>query len=292
MWEKINKFIYSRVILSAILIVVLFIILLGLFSGLTISNDMDTSLLLVIFTIGQLVLSILAIWLMRKLDVFNINDFKFKDMGKGFLLAWVGFVCIIIYSIVSIIELPANSFVTPNILYLLIIFVHLLFGTSIFEEVLLRGLILKVLLKKMSHSKRGIIIACIISSAVFGIAHIGNIITITDKSSIGSYLLVFSQLIYAAAAGFFFAALFLRTKTLWIPIVMHTLFNLPTYIIDAITSPGDVLFITETLNEINIPWLIINTLLVLILFIAAGLVLLKKVQPEEITDWIPERKAI
>ena len=291
MWERINKFVYSRVILSVFLLAVVFTLTVGLlgFNIITIPQNMELSLQLAIFTIGQLTLSGIAIWLMRKMEVFNINDFKFKNMGRGFLLAWVGFVYVIISSIISIVELPANSFITPNMFYILIVFVQLLFGTSILEEVFFRGLVLRLLLKKMGDSKRGIINACIISAVLFGAVHFGNILAIVDKSSIGSYLLIFSQVIGAASCGLFFAAIFLQTRKLWILILMHTLFNLPAYIIDAVTSPGDIHQITETLNAINIPRLIfIDTLLVSIPLIIAGLVLLRKVKPEEIKDWISE----
>ena len=289
MWEKINKFVHSHTVLSTLLLVVLFNGLLTIFSVTAIPDSMEVSLQLAIFTIGQLVLSAIAIWLMRKLQVFNINDFKFKGVGKGFLLGWVAIVYVIISFLVSFLELPANSLVAPNMLYLLIVFVHLLLGTGVLEEVLFRGLILKTLLKKMGQSKKGIINACFISAAFFGIGHIVNIFNIADKSSIGSYLPITSQLVCATAFGVFCVALFLRTKTLWVPILLHTLANLPAYIIDAITSPGDILQITETMVEIDIPRLIfVDTLLVSLPFLIAGLVLLRKVKPDDIADLIPE----
>jgi membrane protein insertase Oxa1/YidC/SpoIIIJ len=82
MWEKINRFVHTRVILSVFLLSAFFISVVGIFGSLII--DITPSVRLAIFTLGQITLSIMVILLMRKMQVFNIDDFKFKNTGKSF----------------------------------------------------------------------------------------------------------------------------------------------------------------------------------------------------------------
>lgn len=89
-------------------------------------------------------------------------------------------------------------------------------------------------------------------------------------------LTITSQIVYATAFGLLFAVLYLRTKTLIVPILLHGLVNLSGQIFNAITLQPD------TQLESDILGVIINTLLVSIPFIITGLVLLKKVKPNEI----------
>ena len=151
MLEKINKFVRSKSVLSAFLISVFFISVITIFGILII--DMDPPVRLAIFTCGQLILSGTVIWLMRMLDVFDINDFSFKGTGKSFRTAWFGIVYAAVSFFVVFFQIPENSFVRPNIFYLLIVVLHPFIGTGLFEEVLYRGLVLKILLEKKRRIK-------------------------------------------------------------------------------------------------------------------------------------------
>jgi membrane protease YdiL (CAAX protease family) len=269
MWEKINRFVHTRVFLSVFLLSAFFTFIVWIFGSLII--DITPSVRLAIFTLGQITLSIMVIWLMRKMQVFNIDDFRFKDTGKSFLLAWAAIAFPVINFLVSFAQLPENCTITPNIFYLLIIVLHPLFGTAFFEEVLYRGLVLKLLLKKMGSSKKGVINACIISSAIFGIVHIVNL-TVSD------ILPVISTIILAVPLGLFFAALYLRTKTLLWPILGHALANLSSQIFDAVIFSDTFLYNTQIQIEMDIPHFIISTLWAGIPYLIAGLVLLRKVE--------------
>ena len=277
MWQRINKFVYSHTVLSTVLISMLFVFLIAAL-GISILN-MELTALLVLFTVGQLLLTTLIIWFMRRLQVFSLDDFKTKGMGKGFLLAWVGLVIPIIQFIYVFLETPSDALITPNPLLLIIVILHPLVGTGLFEEVLYRGLILKILLKKMGHSKRGIIKSCIISSAIFGLLHAVNIF------AYDTILPVIGQIIVAFAIGFFLAVVFLRTGRLWIPIILHAILNLSGQIFTAFI-PYE-LFVEQMQADVSvadIPEFVFLTLLVAISFLVAGLVLLRKVMPDEITE--------
>ena len=130
MWRKINKFIHSQAVLTAFLLSVIFISIVTVL-GMSIL-DFAPTVRLAIFTIGQLILSGIAVWLMRKLEVFDINDFGYRGIGKGFIIAWFGIVYIIISFFISFMQVLENSFIAPNLFYLLIVVLHPFIGTGLF----------------------------------------------------------------------------------------------------------------------------------------------------------------
>jgi len=291
MWGKINRLVRSHSIVATLLIGILFIsaltgiVVLVMFAY----GMMDTMIdavtdpsFIAPFTLVQIALSGIAIWLMRKMQVFNINDFKFRRMGYGFLLGWYNIVYAIGTFSSIIFALPENSLIMPSPFSLIVIVLHPFLGTGIFEEVLVRGLIFKILLLTMGHTKRGIIKACFISSAVFGVVHIVNVIV--D----GEFLPVVAQVIYATFIGVFYAALFLRTKTLWVPILLHGLSNVSSQIFYVILSP----YVLQDLMQNQTDPSIIDAFIPVVFsipFLIVGLVLLRKVNTEDVEYIMPER---
>ena len=289
MWDRMNKFVHSHVIISACILSVIFSPVLAGISIL--AANMTSSGRLTVFTIVKLVLSVIVIWLMRKMQVFNINDFNFDKTRKGVFLTCVGSVFAIIGLLYIFVQLPENRFIAPNLLDFLIVALSQLIGVGIFEEVLYRGLVLKILLKKLGHSKRGIINACVISSVIFGMVHITNIVDIAinaEHLSVGVILPIVSQIIFATAFGLLVVALFLRSGTLWIPILIHGVGNLVVQTFVAFISRDRILQFVQTPVEMSAPEFIISTLMSTIPLLVAGLVLLRKVKPDEIPDKIPE----
>ncbi|MDR1617057.1 MAG: CPBP family intramembrane metalloprotease [Syntrophomonadaceae bacterium] len=276
MWGEINKFVRSQAVLAVFLLSILFISVVTVLGILIL--DLTPSVRLAIFTVGQLMLSGTAVWLMRKLEVFGTNDFKFKGIGKGFCLAWFGFLYIAITFLICFMSIPENSFIAPSMFYLLIVVLHPFIGTGLFEEVLYRGLVLKILLKKTGGSKRGIILACVISSAIFGLLHIVNILA--GDTVLPTVTLIIS----ATATGLFFAAVFMRTGKLWISIFLHGLLNVSSQIFNAIVSPDALTQNTEAQARTDIVGFIINTLFQTLPILIAAVILLRKVKPDEISD--------
>jgi membrane protease YdiL (CAAX protease family) len=82
------------------------------------------------------------------------------------------------------------------------------------EELAFRGVFLRLL------RPRGVWPAVIISSAMFGLMHLSNL-------ALGSpWYSVLLQVTFSAMAGFGYAAMRLRTGSLWIPILLHTVYDL------------------------------------------------------------------
>jgi len=84
---KINNFVDKHVVLSVILFSLLFVAAITV-CGILFVVEMPQTIGLTLFTACQLVLSCIAIWVMRKLRVFDRDDFKLAKVGKGLLLGW------------------------------------------------------------------------------------------------------------------------------------------------------------------------------------------------------------
>ena len=109
MWEK-NNFVRSQTVLSAFLLSALFISVVTLLGILLLGMPLPGRL--VYFTIGQVILAIIAIWLMRKFEVFDANDFKFNQMGRGLLISWFGFVYVGISFLINYMQIPNSAYIT------------------------------------------------------------------------------------------------------------------------------------------------------------------------------------
>jgi len=104
-----------------------------------------------------------------------------------------------------------NDEITMKIFVILVLFT---IGVGINEEIYYRGLILKLL--KM----RGTKYAILVSSIIFGVAHVFNALAGND------FLYIILQIIFAALFGFVSAEITVLTKSLIIPIIWHALHDL------------------------------------------------------------------
>jgi uncharacterized protein len=101
--------------------------------------------------------------------------------------------------------------ITDSLTIVIVVFSALMVGIT--EETLFRGVILQALLAK------GVMRAALVSTAVFMAAHLINLLYGADLTYIGI------QMAIAAFVGFSFAALKLKTGTIWPLILMHALID-------------------------------------------------------------------
>ena len=273
MWQKINNFVQKHTVLSVFLLLVL-LLLLTTAGGLSIiaGDIVEETVGMPIFIVYQLALSIICIFLMRKLHVLNENDFKFINIGNGFLLSWVMLLLAAVQFVSGLSSPPEGGFLKPTPFYLITVILYPFIVSGLFEEVLFRGLVLKILLKKTGGTKNGIIGAFVISATLFGIVHSVNLFWEAP-------LTVFSSVVFATGGGFFLGAIYLRTKTLIAPILLHGLFNLSSMIWWAFTPNGP----TST-SETTLADFLVTFLIAVLPLVIASFVLLRKVDPEGIAE--------
>ncbi|WP_059170260.1 CPBP family intramembrane glutamic endopeptidase [Bacillus sp. FJAT-27445] len=132
-------------------------------------------------------------------------------------------------------------------------FVGLFFGVALFEEAMFRlilPVLLVILLRNYFKKKHSIFIAILISSILFAFVH-----AITGFGSFDQldYAQAISRLIGLFLSGQIFIYLYIVTKNLWIPIIVHALHDY-----------GLLLFNFSNYSFVNVVWVMVFTSIILI----------------------------
>ena len=92
-------------------------------------------------------------------------------------------------------------------------------GVGIMEELYLRGLLQNIIEKWFGERKNATLYAVLIASILFGAGHIfgalGQPITT-----------IIAKAVWATALGIYFGAVYVASKNLWVPIILHLVINL------------------------------------------------------------------
>ena len=133
------------------------------------------------------------------------------------------------------------QFARADLLWLYIIYVILI---AVLEEVVFRGIFIFWLKDVFRNSKIRNFLVVLISSAVFALFHLFNLI---GGMSVSDVLL---QVLYTFLIGAMLAVVVLKTKNVLIPIVIHALFDFGGLLTAgiAIGNPWDVVFWILTIS--------------------------------------------
>ena len=91
---------------------------------------------------------------------------------------------------------------------------------GVFEEVLFRGVLLGGLLSRLGGTRNGVVVAALVSSVVFGAVHVGSSAGATDALTLAQMLL---KTVQAGSIGLIFAAVYVRTRSIWGVAALHAL---------------------------------------------------------------------
>ncbi|HNT76285.1 MAG TPA: CPBP family intramembrane metalloprotease [Anaerolineae bacterium] len=163
--------------------------------------------------IGHTLTGLILVGLLVKLGLFRNARFTPPSQWKALWLTWP----FAIFTLLNLDSLIAGDLVIDTTrpgLIILYTFMTLTIGFC--EEVMGRGVVLSVLLQKWGHSRRGIYLAVLVSGALFGAAHIFNLLA--NRLPLLANL---TQIGYSFAFGVLFAACFLRNNAIWPMIIMH-----------------------------------------------------------------------
>lgn len=219
----------------------------------------------IIQAIVRLVLSVVLCISINKLYNIKIKKAKFI---KGFL--WYGLILIIaiFFQFASNYQRPEKSIMEtlPMIVYFFIVTLAI----GIYEELLCRGLLFNSFENYFGDTKKGIYLSAILSSLVFGIMHLTNLIW--SPSLIISTI---CQVIYATFVGFLFCVIYYRSKNLISCMLLHGIFDFTTYFWFAFS---DKLF-QQTIDSNSVDISIGNGVLLILLsstFVISGIFQLRK----------------
>ena len=159
-------------------------------------------------------------WLCKK---FLIKDWQFGLQCKGILtgLRKYGLPAVIATAMVTIafcIGLaPFDN--KPTIWRVVVEGIVYYIGVGIMEELYLRGLLQNMIEKWFGRRNNATLYAILIASVLFGIGHIFG--------ALGQPLVtIIAKTVWATALGVYFGAVYVVSKNLWVPIILHLIINL------------------------------------------------------------------
>lgn len=211
--------------------------------------------------------SIILIAIIANLELLRNAGFTKLREWKQLWLAWP----IVILSIIAgwsfftgTLEIDTSK---PHVI-VLYLFVYL--STGFFEEILCRGFLTTFMIGKWGMTKKGLYLAVILSSSVFGVIHFVNFFM--GRLSL---LSVVTQVLYAMFFGVFFAACVLRNNSIWPTIILHAVFDICSDL-NAIAVGESFSRISDTNSTLADAFSSIIVTLPLLIY---GLFILRKVKP-------------
>lgn len=101
----------------------------------------------------------------------------------------------------------------------IILYALLCLAVGFFEELAFRACIFSAILERRGSGTLDIFISVVLSSAIFGIVHLTNLIT---GASVGSVML---QVGYSFLVGGMCSVMLIKTKNIWYCVLLHSLYN-------------------------------------------------------------------
>ncbi|MGE7998608.1 CPBP family intramembrane glutamic endopeptidase [Lysinibacillus sp. NPDC093190] len=202
---------------SPILLSLLFTVLALVFPAIagaiiTIKNISSLSTIFLIQFISTAVGVLVILWIMEK-SKFAFQDFGFRKFKAE---AWLA--VIVIFELVPFLNgITDNDGFSAQYVLILLLFV---IAVGFCEELIFRGLIFKYL------SAKGLKVAIIGSSILFGIGHLANLASGQD------FFMTLLQLIFAFLFGLVCAEIVAKTKSIIFPIVWHAMHDFIAFLTD------------------------------------------------------------
>lgn len=224
------------------------------------TNDM------LIGEIIMIILPLIFVLLFSSIDVYKRKGF-FKGLGIGAFLLVLQ--CFALFSNVFVLISEGNpEWVGPLGIVTGIVS---LFGVGFREESLFRGIVTENIAKKYCKDRKGVLITVLSSGFLFGFVHIINLFYGVNLFN------CIIQILVAAALGCYFAAVYLRGKSIWSVIFLHSLTDTASLFAATFTlNNGST---ADTINSFTI----IN-LTPMLIFGLATLFLLRKKKMNEILE--------
>ena len=266
MLKKIRSLTYQYAIPAAFIIFVLMdCLLLGLGRLL--------SLLPQTLTMKYLSQSILTLVPVAGVFFFGFSRaFKKGNLLRG-LVCCIPFLAFQLLGMVgSFFKIMKNPEAVWNPWYLIIYGVFVVICIGVREECFYRATIQNIVAKKYANSVKGIWITVIVSAMIFGLSHVPNLFFGMTPFA------VFSQVIYAVAAGLLFGAVYLRSGSIWPLILVHTLTD--------IVGVAESIFLNnvsdvEAMNGISLSW---GALIIRLIYVGLTVFLLRPSKCKQIFE--------
>lgn len=218
--------------------------------------------------IEHTVTGLLLLWLLNHLGLLKKARFTSRKEWKSVWLVWPLLIMTLLNldSLFSGMEVIDTS--RPG---MIVLFVGVNLAVGFLEELMARGLVLVVMLEKWGHTKGGIYKSVLVSSALFGIGHVFNILSghLPPLSGL-------TQILYSFFFGVIFAACFLRNNSIYPVIITHAMIDFAGGLRHISVNGADSVPLAN--NNWNA---IFNALIFTGWLLVYGLVILRKVTPQQ-----------
>lgn len=222
--------------------------------------------------LARIICCILPIWLAFEIKLHKI--FSLHGFFANFLII-VPFLIVVInnFPILPLIQGKVFFNVESNFLRW-ICYLCAVFGGVFLEEITFRGIIFPVLYKYFRKKKNGVFLSVFISSALFGIVHLFNLLA---GAGIGSVVM---QIGYSLLIGGMCSIAFLKTGNFYNAILLHFIFNIGGMLYDQNMIAGNI-WTTQNILLTAILAVVVTVFALYILFKVNNLHFESKILDEE-----------
>ncbi|AIO19482.1 CAAX amino terminal protease self- immunity [Candidatus Izimaplasma bacterium HR1] len=225
------------------------------------ANDMTVSSISR-FLGGIIFIIVMSYYGYKKLYMWN------KPLGRTLLVIIPGVIIALNNFPISAYLNSRTTLIEPE--YTIYLFLIDSLSTGFFEEIVFRSMILIVLLQALPKTKKGMLYAVVLSSAIFGLVHLLNLFV---GASLGNTLL---QIGYSFLMGMMWAVVFLKTKNIWLSMLLHALYNFF----------GQVMFALGSVSNRYDTVTLITTSVLAVIAIIYYLVIFRKIKNDDIEELI------
>lgn len=208
--QKILHFPLTKIIVGIIVVAGVYVLfnmaLVQIFKTDVLTEDVISLVIALISTILSVITYVLLFKFYEKREIKELSTNGLaKNLSVGLLLGFV----LQSLTILVIFFSGGYSIISVNPIVFIIPPFAMAFSSAIFEEILFRGIIFRVMEEKL-----GSYVSLIISAVIFGLLHMSN----PNSSFIAGVGL-------AIQAGLLLAAAYIFTRNLWFPIAIHFAWN-------------------------------------------------------------------
>ena len=180
----------------------------------------DESLGLIFTTVFRALLAMVLLIVYRKIYRQDVG-IRTENLSKGVFRYGLIVICAFIFQMAANYQKPEIGIVSA-LPELLLYFVSVM-SVGLFEEMLCRGMLFNAFRDRFGDSKKGIYLSALLSSMLFGLFHLVNLVSYPDL-----VIATIAQVIYATFFGFIFCVIYFRSKNILACIILHGLFDLRT----------------------------------------------------------------
>lgn len=182
----------------------------------TLSQDQVLQKLMTM-TITRMVGAVVFFGVLLTLGYRVLNPVR-RPFGKSILFCIPAFL-VVINNMPILSMMWGDAYFVHKEWYYMAWFVAECLAIGLFEEAAFRGVALLLLAEKRRNSTKGLFVSILLSSAVFGVVHLANVLT---GAGIGAVIL---QIGYSFLIGAMCSVVLYKTANLWLCVLLHAIYD-------------------------------------------------------------------